>query len=77
MFEVAGLKIAMKNGTETLKRMADIVTLKDNNQGGVGLIIDSIHRQLESRSRINPSIQGKTVIKPAIKTKSLNNEREL
>lgn len=77
MFEVAGLKIAMKNGVESLKEMADVVTLKDNNAGGVGLIIDSLHRQLESRSRINHKIDGQTTIKPENKIKSSDDGIEL
>ena len=78
MFEVAGLKIAMKNGVESLKKMADVITLQDNNAGGVGLIIDSIHRQLESRTRIiNHTIEEQTTIKPETQSKSSDDEIEL
>ncbi len=77
MFEVAGLKIAMKNGVEPLKEMADVVTLRDNNKGGVGLTLDSLHRQLQSRARINHKINGQTTIKPVIKTTIPDDEIEL
>ncbi len=35
MIRGAGLGIAMNNGSEALKKMADAVSLKDNNQSGV------------------------------------------
>lgn len=55
MLQEAGLKIAMKNSTEALKAIvADkkgIITEKDNNEGGVGIILNDLHRVLEKRER--------------------------
>lgn len=49
MLQVAGLKIAMKNATDSLKEIADIITPKDNNHGGVGVILNNLHRVLEKK----------------------------
>ena len=49
MLEVAGLKIAMKNASDELKTIADVVTDKDNNHGGVGVVLNDLHRILEKK----------------------------
>lgn len=49
MLQEAGLKIAMKNASESLKEIADVVTSKDNNHGGVGVILNTLHRVLEKK----------------------------
>ena len=38
MFEVAGLKVAMKNGERTIKEKADYIT-NTNNENGVAQVI--------------------------------------
>lgn len=50
MLEMAGLKIAMANATDELKEIADIVTKKDNNNGGVAEIVKQLYHQLEKSS---------------------------
>lgn len=47
MLQVAGLKIAMKNATKKLKEIADFVTQVDNNEGGVGRMMNVIYKALE------------------------------
>ena len=49
MLQEAGLKIAMKNASESLKEIADVVTSKDNNHGGVGVVLNDLHRILEKK----------------------------
>ena len=49
MLGAAGLKVAMKNATESLKEVADFITLEDNNAGGVGSFLDTLYKQLEDR----------------------------
>lgn len=49
MLEAAGLKIAMKNAREELKQIADIVTTKDNNHGGVGVVLNTLYKVLEKK----------------------------
>ncbi|WP_427340143.1 HAD family hydrolase [Caloranaerobacter sp. DY30410] len=44
MVEKAGLGIAMKNGTDKIKKVADIVTKKTNNEAGVSQILREIFR---------------------------------
>lgn len=51
MLQTAGLKVAMQNATPKLKEIADIITPVDNNQGGVGMILEEIHAQLMRRTR--------------------------
>ena len=35
MFEVAGLSVAMKNGSDETKKQADMVSLDDNDNDGI------------------------------------------
>ncbi len=49
MLQEAGLKIAMKNASDELKKVANIVTVKDNNHGGVGIVLNELHKVLERR----------------------------
>ena len=55
MLQEAGLKIAMKNSTEALKAIvADkkgMITEKDNNEGGVGMILNDVYRVLEKKEK--------------------------
>ena len=44
MIEKSGLGIAMKNGTESVKKSADIISETDNNQDGVGLTLKKVLR---------------------------------
>lgn len=46
MLQTAGLKIAMKNATEKLKQVADFITPVDNNEGGVGRMMNVLYRGL-------------------------------
>lgn len=46
MFDEVGLKVAMKNGYQSLKEKADIITKFDNNHNGVGEIIERITNNL-------------------------------
>ena len=39
MIEAAGLGVAMKNASDEIKKYADYITERDNNQGGVGEVI--------------------------------------
>lgn len=39
MIEAAGLGVAMKNATDEIKQYADYITEADNNEGGVGEVI--------------------------------------
>lgn len=62
MLQTAGLRIAMKNATEKLKEIADIVTLQDNNEGGVGYILNDLYQLLgkkKTQTKVKPkSIEG-------------------
>lgn len=49
MLQTAGLKIAMKNATESLKQIADVITPVDNNEGGVGSVLNLLHEQLRKK----------------------------
>ncbi len=51
MLQTAGLKIAMQNATPKLKEIADIITPVDNNQGGVGLILEDLHKILNKKKQ--------------------------
>ena len=55
MLQEAGLKIAMKNATDALKEVVSnkqgLITQKDNNEGGVGIILNDLYRVLEKRER--------------------------
>src|SRR5699024_178185 len=42
MLKKAGLGIAMKNGTEVVRKSADIITEKNNNEGGLAYILDKV-----------------------------------
>lgn len=42
MVEKAGLGIAMKNGTDKVKKVADIITKKTNNEAGVAQVLKEI-----------------------------------
>lgn len=44
MVEKAGLGIAMKNGTDKVKKAADIITKKTNNEAGVAQILKEIFK---------------------------------
>ncbi len=48
LFEESGLKIAMKNGKEELKMMADVIT-KSNHDDGVALILEEMTGYLLER----------------------------
>lgn len=49
MLQTAGLKIAMKNATESLKQIADVITPVDNNEGGVGSVLNLLYEQLRRK----------------------------
>ena len=49
MFQTAGLKVAMKNASEGLKEIADIITPVDNNHAGVGYVVNAIRSILHER----------------------------
>lgn len=49
MLQEAGLKIAMKNASESLKEIADVVTSKDNNHGGVGVVLEDLYKILKKK----------------------------
>lgn len=49
MLQAAGLKIAMKNAKQSLKDIADVVTLSDNNAGGVGEILEDVYITLKRK----------------------------
>ncbi len=51
LFEESGLKIAMKNGTEELKQMADMIT-KSNHEEGVAAILEEMTTYLAQRREI-------------------------
>jgi Cof subfamily protein (haloacid dehalogenase superfamily) len=42
LFEVGGFKVAMSNAVAEVKRQADFITSRDNNNGGVGEFIEMI-----------------------------------
>ncbi|KNF10178.1 hydrolase-like protein, HAD superfamily type 3 [Gottschalkia purinilytica] len=42
MIKNAGLGIGMRNGSDEVKSVADIITDKDNNEGGLGYILEKI-----------------------------------
>ncbi len=42
LFEVGGFKVAVSNAVAQVKRQADFITVKDNNNGGVGEFIEMI-----------------------------------
>jgi hydroxymethylpyrimidine pyrophosphatase-like HAD family hydrolase len=39
MLEAAGVGVCMANGKQMVKESADYVTVKDNNNGGIGEVI--------------------------------------
>ncbi len=49
MLQTAGLKVAMKNASNSLKEIADFVTSEDNNAGGVGIFLYELFKQLQDR----------------------------
>ncbi len=49
MLQAAGLKVAMKNATDSLKEIADFITPENNNVGGVGIFLDELYKQLQNR----------------------------
>lgn len=59
MLQTAGLKIAMQNATPKLKEIADIITPADNNQGGVGLILEDLHKILDKKKQEEKQHFGK------------------
>ncbi len=42
LFKVGGFKVAISNAVAELKRQADFITTKDNNNGGVGEFVEMI-----------------------------------
>ncbi len=57
MLQEAGMKIAMKNASDELKKIANIVTYKDNNHGGIGYVLQDLEKilrrkQEEARRRL-------------------------
>ncbi len=57
MLQTAGLKIAMKNAKPSLKEIADVITLVDNNAGGVGLTLETLYNRLKAREHERTSLE--------------------
>ncbi len=49
LFKVGGFKVAISNAVAEVKRQADFITTKDNNNGGVGEFIEMILQAKTSR----------------------------
>ena len=68
MLQAAGLKVAMRNATDSLKEIADFITPEDNNLGGVGDFLDVLYKQLQDR---------KTTEKRTQKLEDIDDEQSL
>ncbi len=48
LFEESGIRVAMSNGTEELKRMADMIT-KSNEENGVAAVLSEVAQDVKER----------------------------